>query len=114
MKRIPNHLREKMDANPLYHMCIFHRVKHPASLKIEWHHALIFAGSQVNEEWCILPICVPVHEKAREKHMKERLDHILLNRAPDDRLRHYSKVINYVRERDRLNAIYGVWIPIKP
>jgi hypothetical protein len=101
-----------MDANPLYHMCIFHRMAHGPGVKIEWHHNLIFAGSQVNEEWAILPICVAVHDKAREKHMKERLDWIMLNRAPEERLRYYSKAINFIQEKHRLNGIYGKWTPV--
>lgn len=115
MGHIPAHLNERLNANPLYqnNFCIFHRMHHPPSLKVERHHNLIFAGKQVNEEWCILPICVVVHDKARDKHIKERLDWIMLNRAPEDRLRTYSKAINFLQEKSRLNGIYGRWEPIK-
>ena len=113
MRRIPAALRDRLDADPLYHMCIFHRVKHPPIMKIEWHHNLIFAGQQVNEDWAILPLCVGVHDKARDKHIKERLDWIMLNRAPEARLRAYSKAINYLQEKNRLNGIYGAWPAIK-
>lgn len=29
----------------------------PCEGRIEWHHAWIYAGKQINEEWAIVPAC---------------------------------------------------------
>ena len=54
MRPIPNKLRQEMEADPYYKRCAWHGRPHPGK-KID-HHNLIFAGRQVNEKWCILPI----------------------------------------------------------
>lgn len=78
------------------------------NVKIEWHHNLIFAGRQVNEKWCILPLAEDVHADI-VKH-KEKCDWIMLNRATDEELARYSKAENLKVKRDRLNKKYGPYI----
>lgn len=112
MRKIPTRLREEMDAMPFYHLCCFHRVNHGPTVKIEWHHNLIYAGTQVNEKWCILPICEAIHEKANEKHIRERLDWIMVNRATEAELKKFSKVRNLIFQKGQLNQQYGKYIPI--
>ncbi len=76
--------------------------------KIEWHHNLIFAGRQVNEAWAIIPLHHDVHDRVpADKSLKEKVDWIMLNRATDDELRPYCKVIDYIKRRAHLNNIYG-------
>ncbi len=75
--------------------------------RLEWHHNLIYAGKQVQEKWCILPVLGRIHEVANDKLMKERLDWIMLNRATDDELRRYSKAVDLLAKRARLNKKYG-------
>ena len=53
MRRIPTGLRNRMDAKPEYHRCMLTGMAHE---KIDWHHAFLYAGRQVNEEWCIIPL----------------------------------------------------------
>lgn len=102
-----------MATDPYYKTCIRARLlkdhvceADPMTHKlIDWEHVLIYASKQVNEIWAIIPICWLVHRGG--KLNKEINLWIALNRATDDELRKYSKAVNYIRERDRLNNIYG-------
>lgn len=104
MNNIPPKLRKEMAEDPYYeHCCITGTSKRVE--KIEWHHNLIFAGRQVQEKWCILPLAESIHERIVE--YKEQCDWIMLNRATDEELKRYSKVENLIVKRDRLNKKYG-------
>lgn len=79
--------------------------------RITREHAIIYAGRQLDEAWAIVKLCTWHH--AVDEHQdggdlqKERNVWIALNRATDEELRAISKVIDYVRERERLNKVYG-------
>ncbi len=73
---------------------------------IEWEHAIIFAGKQLNEEWAIVPICYYSHRGGGL--VKEINVWIALNRATDAELEAISKATDYKHERNRLNKIYGM------
>lgn len=92
-----------MNANPFMKKCCIDISQ--CSGKIEFHHNLIYAGRQVNEAWCILPLCKTCHDNIVST--KPRCNWIMCNRATDEELRHYSKAIDYIALRDRLNGIYG-------
>lgn len=78
--------------------------------KIDWHHNLIFAGRQVNEDWAIIPLLKGVHDALPgNQEFRDRCDWIMLNRATDEQLRPYCKAINYIRRRDILNKRYGAY-----
>lgn len=101
-----------MAADPYYKKCCYHGpFGHGPSVKIEWHHNLIFAGRQVQEPWAILPICEEIHKKADWKQVRERLDWIMLNRATEEDLDYYSKANDLRRKRDVLNKKYGATTP---
>ena len=74
-------------------------------------HALIYAGKQIDEAFAIVLLCARHH--AVDKYQdggdldKDKNKWIALNQASDEELIKYSKVINYLRERDRLNEQYG-------
>lgn len=104
MKKIPSELRHEMETDPYYSKCC---ITGSTSEKIDWHHNMIYAGSQVNEKFCILPLSRSIHNDIVK--YKERCDWIMCNRATDKELRRYSKAINYINERERLNKIYGVY-----
>lgn len=114
MRPIPPKLKNEMEADPYYKICARWRncKDHVCSANprtgqlIEWEHALIFAGKQINERWAIVPICWWAHSGGGLK--KQINVWLALNRATDEELQKYSKLIDYVRERGRLNAIYGV------
>lgn len=100
-----------MAADPFYAQCCITGI--PATdQKVEWHHNLITAGSQVQERWCILPILEKIHEKANNRRVRLVLDWVMLNRATDEELRQHSKVIPMIRRREVLNKKFGgPWAP---
>lgn len=102
MRAIPKKLREEMANDPFYKRCC---ISGSTSEKIEFHHALIYAGRQVNEKWAILPLAKSIHDNIVK--YKEICDWIMLNRANDQELKKYSKAIDYIRYRDVLNKKYG-------
>ena len=104
MRAIPKKLKEEMARDPFYKRCC---ISGATNEKIEFHHNLIYAGRQVNEKWCILPLAKSIHDRIVE--FKEKCDWIMLNRATDDDLRRYSKAIDYLKERERLNKKYGIY-----
>ena len=103
MRKIPDDLRAELAADT-----------GRRDEKIDWHHALIFGGKQVNESWAILPVARSLHLKADYPAIKEKLNWVMLNRATDEQLRPYCKLIDYVRMREQLNAKYGVPSVPKP
>jgi hypothetical protein len=106
-KPIPKKLREEMDADPFYHRCCITGVRESSYSKIEWHHAFTWKGERLNEKWCILPVLKWIHDIANRSDIKEMLDRRMLNRADDETLKKYSKAVDLVAKRDRLNKIYG-------
>ena len=106
MNNMPPRLREEIAADPFYERCCITRAM-ARNTKVEWHHNFQFAGKQVQEKWCILPLAKAVHDKI-ERH-KEECDWIMLNRADEATLRKYSRAEDLVAKRDRLNAKYGPW-----
>lgn len=114
MRPIPPKLKKELEQKPEYKLCMRrHALKdhvcqpNPRTGQlIEWEHALIYAGQQINEEYAIVPICWWAHSGPGLK--KEINVWLALNRATDDELRAISKAVDYIRERARLNAIYGI------
>lgn len=107
MRKIPTKLRQEMHEDPMYHRCIVTGMAHE---KIDWHHNLIYAGRQVNERWCILPLLHSIHEIEKRPHIKEILDWIMLNRATDEELQRYDRA-NLLAKREKLNNKRGIWQP---
>lgn len=105
MRPIPPKLRLKMSEDLFYKSCCLDTPS--CGGKIDWHHNLIFAGRQVNEDWCILPLCNHCHTNI--VRVKEKVDWIMLNRANDSDIQRYSKSINYSMMKAKLNKKYGTW-----
>lgn len=106
MNNIPLHVRKELEADPYYHICCVTSVT-AATDKIEWHHNFIFAGKQVQEKWCILPLAKAIHDMANRKDIKEKLDWIMLNRASIETLAKYSKAIDLIKKCSELNKKYA-------
>ncbi len=105
MRKIPPALREEMANDKYYKKCCL--ADFQCAGRIEWHHNLMYGGSQVNEKWSILPLCHAHHSKADKTNVREKLDWIMLNRGTDEELRAKSKAKRYIEIRDRLNEKYG-------
>ncbi len=114
-KPIPKAMRERMEQDPFYHLCCITGVRRGYGTVIQWHHNFetYMHGNKgrLNAEWCILPISKAVHDKANTSAMRERLDWVMLNRASEAVLRHYSKAVDLVRKRDMLNEKFGRYKP---
>lgn len=116
---MPRWLRSQLEKDPFYKRCA---LKGQGTVefawcdgRITWEHAIIFAGRQVNEPWAIVPLCerhhqVGVYQDAGTMEKQKNI-WVALNRATDEALRAVSKAKDWIRERARLNAIYG---PYKP
>lgn len=78
---------------------------------ITWEHTLIYGGKQIDEVWAIIKLC-EYHHAVNTYQDGNGLDKqkniwIALNRASDDELKEYSKAIDYITMRERLDKIYG-------
>lgn len=109
MRKIPNKMREEMGNDNFYKKCcLTGNTGH-----IEWHHNLIFAGRQVNEKFCILPLLHSVHMLADRHDIREMLNWVMLNRATEEELIHFSKARDLKSLKARLDKKYGTWQPTK-
>ena len=89
MRTIPEKLRIELGRNPWYSRCCLTGWTRGMA-KIEWHHNFEYAGRQVNEEWCILPLRKDIHDEEKRPDIQERLQWIMLSRAPDMAIRQYG------------------------
>lgn len=118
MSVIPQRIRREMEADPEYRRCallgLLPALIGPCAGRITREHALYYSSKKVQEKYAIPPICAKHH--GVDEYLdggtasKEIRVWVALNRATEDELRSISKVINYTRERDRLNEIYGQYI----
>lgn len=95
MRKIPPKLREEMANDVYYYKCCI--ASQDCRGAIEWHHNLIFANKQVNEMFCILPLCHYHHDIEKRRDIKERLNYIMLNRATHEQLKKYGREKEWVR-----------------
>lgn len=109
MRKIPPKLKNEILADPYYKTCA--RKSPDCDGRITWEHAIIYAGRQLNEKWAIVPLCAYHHSVDYHQDgpglNKEMNVWIALNQATDLELSMASKVIPYIKERARLNQIYG-------
>lgn len=72
--------------------------------RVEWEHAIIFQGRQLNERWSIIPCCL-FHHRGNGLN-KEMNKWCALTRATIEELVKLSKA-NFIQERKYLIAKYG-------
>lgn len=74
-------------------------------------HSLIYGGRQIDEAWAIVFLCARHHAVDEYQDcgdlQKEKNVWIALNQATDLELKKYSKAIDYVKLREKLNNKYG-------
>jgi hypothetical protein len=104
MNNIPKKLKDEILSDPFYKRCCITGVL-STNEKVEWHHNFIYAGRQLQEKWCILPIAEKIHKNI-DKYL-DQCDRIMLNRATDEQLKKYSKCVDLIAKRDWLNKKYG-------
>lgn len=110
MRKIPLNLLQAILADPYYKVCVRHKERRCRG-RITLEHAIIYAGTQLNEKWAILPVCAYHHAvdefQDRGDLDKEYHHWVALNRATPDELLRISKAINYKNKLNFLNSIYG-------
>ncbi len=117
---IPTNLNDQLNRDPEYEDCMLRSVKNHVcgGRPNTREHAIIFKGSAVQKKWAIVSICAKAHEvdewKDRGTMDKNLNIWLALNRATDAELREISKATDYLRERERLNRIYGVYVKPEP
>lgn len=109
MNNIPKKLRAKMAADPFYKVCAVTGDRGTRADPVQWHHNLIFGGSQVQEAFCILPIKRSIHDQANNKAVRARLDWIMLSRATQDELTRFSKAVDMRFKLTSLRELFGTW-----
>lgn len=82
--------RERMAHDLFYKRCCIQNAA--CSGRIQWHHALTYAGKRIPDAWAILPLC-EYHHTQEAKH-RQLLKGILLARVSIDTIRaKYPKII---------------------
>lgn len=120
MNNIPKKLREELAESSFYQTCSRRNALHdhdcrpdPVTGKlIEWEHALISAGKQVQKKFAIIPICWFVHRGPGLN--KEVNVWIALHRASEDELFELSKKggVDYFMYKSYLTNKFGVYDPV--
>lgn len=109
-------LRTEVGSDPEYTRCALQGLQFgECQGRITREHALIFAGKKIQERWAIIPACAAHHgvdffQDAPTEAPKEVRVWVALNRAEEVELLAVSRVVNYFRERDRLNAKFGIYV----
>ena len=107
MRKISPEVRKKLEEEP--EVCALEDCN--CEGRLTWEHTLIYGGQQIDEAWAIIKICEWHHSV--NKHQdgggldKEKNVWVALNRATNEELIKYSKCIDYLKLRDRLNFKYG-------
>lgn len=117
MVPIPLKLRKEINADPEYGFCMLR--SYPGHIcggrRNTREHAIIVVGKRLQKKFAIISICAKAHEvdQFQDAHtMDKNLNRwVALNRASDQELIEISRAIDYLRERKRLNSIYGVYQP---
>ena len=86
MRKLSQETKERIDSDLFYRQCCLCR-----SLNPQMHHNLIYAGKQVDDAECILPLCENCHDKARNSEVREKLDWIMFLRMRTVTFNKYSK-----------------------
>jgi len=90
-KPIPNKLIKEMEKDSFYQVCCLTGKFKGRGVKIEWHHNFetyqYGNKGRLNEKWCIIPVIKELHD--------------------DETLKKYSKCLDLIKLRERLNQQYG-------
>lgn len=112
MKAIPPRLRAELDCDPYYKKCSrkayfndHECAPNPLNGQlIEWEHAFVHGGHQVQERWAIIPICYYSHRGGGLD--KEKNQYIALRRATLGELTKYPKT-NWYQLFTYLHSKFG-------
>lgn len=116
---IPTKIRKEIDLDSFYKSCaLWGQSEHQCGGRITMEHAIEYAGKRLQKKWAIIPICAKGHEVDHFQDAgtmdKEMNRWVALNRATEFELKEISKAMDYIKERNRLNTIYGIYSPRTP
>lgn len=60
MRPIPNKIKKQLEVDVSMYICAYRRLdapNHYCGGKIEWEHAWMYSGKQINEVWAIIGCC---------------------------------------------------------
>ena len=112
MTKIPPAVLKDILSDPFYKTCAkYGQHGHECKGKITFDHTIIFGGKQLQKKFAIIPLCsyghsVNEHQDGGDLDKEMNL-WIALNRATNAEIQAISKAINYTREKERLNTLYG-------
>lgn len=108
MRKISQPVKDKLLLEP--DVCALR--DHNCGGRITWEHCLIYGGKQIDEAWAVIRLCEAHHSVGMYQDNgllnKEKNVWLALNRATDSELLKYSKAINYIDLRLRLNKKYEI------
>lgn len=113
MRLIPTADRKLIDKDPYFKVCLFDHLEDVCEGEVEVHHALKYAGKQVNEMFAYHPGCKCNHHKA--KMFKLYTEYISIKKGLEILLIKYPKYdwLNRLRflseffEADLIPAVCG-------
>ena len=104
MRKIPMRLRMELKRDQFYRRCVFDCPD--CQGKVEWEHALLYKGQQVNTRFAIIPCCTYHHRG--EGLNKQKNMWVALNRMVDKDFQTFWKAEAMWRQlRNYLNKLYG-------
>jgi protein involved in ribonucleotide reduction len=94
MRKIPLKLRSKLSKDPYYKKCC-RGSEGSCDGRITWEHAFIYAGTQIQEGWAIVPLCEYHHAVGKYQDggdlNKDLNQFIALSRALDEELKKFPR-----------------------
>lgn len=78
---IPKEMREQLSEDPFMKRCALWDSE--CEVRIEWHHAISYAGKRVNELWAIIPLCT-------KHHREESKNRAAITEITKDRILHFK------------------------
>jgi len=90
MKKIPKGLKKEIADDPFYNHCCLRHIGTCDAEGVQWHHNLEHEGQQVNEKFCILPLCPHHHEHIYLPKARWEADKIMIERATEEQISKYN------------------------
>ncbi len=93
MRPIPISMREELSEDPRMKYCVCaYKGFGFCTDRIEFHHVWIYAGSQINEKWAIVGICVKHHKAVQSNPLvKQCAERESLKLATEENLAKYPR-----------------------
>lgn len=90
---IPEDVRDRLSKDPFMQYCCV--ADQFCEGRIEWNHALIFAGVRQQFWWCILPMCHYHHEHTDRPDIRTQVNAVMRIRSNGE-LDNFEKVHKFI------------------